>query len=303
MKKETQGEVILLTGATGYVGGRLLRALLEKRVRLRCLARNPDSLRGKIPNVVEVHRGDVLDPETLPSAMKGVDTAYYLIHSMGTRGSFEEADRIAAKNFVEAANRSGIRRLIYLGGLAHGDNLSSHLASRLEVGQILRNTELPTVEFRASIIIGLGSLSFEMVRALVHRLPLMITPKWVTRRAQPIHIDDVIDYLTAALDLETNRSEVYEIGGADRVSYLGIMKEYARQNGLRRFWIPVPVLTPRLSSYWLKLVTPLQARVGMDLIEGMRNESIVRDDRALATFSIRPVGIQEAIRKALSESP
>jgi uncharacterized protein YbjT (DUF2867 family) len=295
----TRQETVLLTGATGYIGGRLIDPLRRRGVRVRCLARRPAELRSRVPDEVEVVGGDVLDPGTLPPAMAGADAAYYLIHSMGSTGDFRAQDREAALNFGRAAREAGVRRVVYLGGLGGDDEVSEHLASRHEVGRILR-TETPAVELRASIIIGSGSLSFEMIRALVERLPVMVTPRWVRTPAQPIAIEDVIDYLVSALDLPDDGSVIYEIGGADRVSYGGIMKEYARQRGLHRVMVPVPFLTPWLSSLWLGLVTPLYARVGKKMVDGLRTPTVVRDDRALRDFEIAPRGIAEAIARALA---
>jgi uncharacterized protein YbjT (DUF2867 family) len=292
--------VVLLTGASGYVGGRLLKALEAAGVRLRCLARRPDYLRSRVAAETEIVRGDVVDPASLATALQNVSTAYYLVHSMGSPGSFEEKDREGARNFAAAAGAAGVRRIIYLGGLGESSaELSTHLRSRHEVGEVLREAGVQVVEFRASIIIGYGSLSFEMVRALAERLPVMITPKWVAVKAQPIAIDDMIDYLLAALKLEVEGSPIYEIGGADIVSYGDILREYSRQRGLHRLMIPVPVLTPRLSSLWLGLVTPLYARVGRKLIDSMIIPTVVRDDTALKAFSIRPRGTREAIALAL----
>jgi uncharacterized protein YbjT (DUF2867 family) len=219
---------------------------------------------------------------------------------MGSTGSFEEADRRGAEHFGRAARDAGVRRIVYLGGLGESDpSLSAHLRSRHEVGDVLRLSGVPVIELRASIVIGSGSLSFEMVRALVERLPVMVTPRWVAVPAQPIAIDDVLAYLVAALDVDVAGNPVYEIGGADRVSYGDLMREYARQRGLRRVMIPVPVLTPRLSSLWLGLVTPLYARVGRKLVESMRHPTVVRDDTAARVFGIRPRGLRDAIASAL----
>jgi len=232
--------------------------------------------------------------------MAGVQTAYYFVHSMGSAGKFEEEDRQAARNFADAARQQGVERIVYLGGLGNQDHeLSAHLRSRHEVADILRSSAVPTIEFRASIVIGSGSLSFEMIRALVQRLPVMICPRWVAVKAQPIAIEDVIAYLVAALDLPVEQSGVFEIGGPDQVSYGEIMQEYARQCGLRRWMIPVPVLTPHLSSLWLGLVTPIYARVGRKLIESMRNPTLVSDHSALTTFDLQPMGLREAVTRAL----
>jgi uncharacterized protein YbjT (DUF2867 family) len=248
----------------------------------------------------EVVRGDALDPESLRDAMAGVDTAYYLIHSMGSRGEFEKEDRRAAEGFATAARDAGVRRMIYLGGLGRGSDLSPHLRSRHEVGRILRESGVPTIELRASIIIGSGSLSFEMVRALVQKLPVMVTPRWVRQPTQPLAVEDLIDYLVRALDVELDESVVVEIGGTEQVSYMDVMREYARQRGLKRFMIPVPVLSPRLSSLWLGLVTPVYARIGRELIESTRNATVVDDDSARRLFpGVQPRGIREAIQRAL----
>ena len=293
--------LILLTGATGYVGGELLKALLATGHWVRCMARRPEALRAAAGAGVEVVRGDALDAASVRAAMAGVDTAYYLVHSMGSPGCFEEEDRTAARVFGDAAREAGVRRIVYLGGLGRSlQELSAHLRSRQEVGEILRSSGVTVIEFRASIVIGAGSLSFEMIRALVERLPVMIAPRWVSVAAQPIAINDLLDYLLAALDLPSDASQVFEIGGADRVSYGDLIREYARQRGLKRLILSVPVLTPRLSSLWLGLVTPLYVRVGRKLIDSIRHSTVVEDQSAMATFSIRPCGLREAIARALS---
>lgn len=243
--------------------------------------------------------GDVSDPATLGPALAGVHTAFYLVHSMDAHGEFARRDREAAAHFGAAAKAAGVRRIVYLGGLGTGPDLSEHLASRQEVGRVLAEAGVPVIELRASIVIGSGSLSFEMVRALVERLPVMVTPRWVNTRAQPIAIEDLIAYLVAALDAPAEVAGVFEIGGADVVSYREIMREYARQRGLRRWMIPVPVLTPRLSSRWLRLITPLHAAVSRALIDGVRNETVVGDDRARRHFGVSPIGSSEAIARAL----
>jgi uncharacterized protein YbjT (DUF2867 family) len=291
---------VLLTGASGYVGGRLLQLLSARSFPVRCLARRPEFLSDQITANVDVVRADLLERDSLPWAFEGIDSAYYLVHSMGSDGDFEEMDRLAARNFAQAAANAGVRRIIYLGGLGdEQDRLSAHLRSRHEVGKVLRSTGVQVIEFRASIVLGAGSLSFEMIRALVEKLPVMITPKWVTVLAQPIAVDDLLAYLVAARGLITSESRIYEIGGADQVSYGGLMREYARQRGLRRLQIPVPVLTPWLSSLWLGFVTPLYVRTGRKLIESVRHATIVRDQSALVDFKIRPVGYREAIAAAL----
>jgi lipocalin/uncharacterized protein YbjT (DUF2867 family) len=250
----------------------------------------------------EVVSGDCLDAASLDAAMTGVDQAFYLVHSMASGARFAALDREAAANFGRAARRAGVRRIIYLGGLTDdAHSLSSHLKSRVETGEALRDSGVPVVEFRASIVIGAGSLSFEMIRALVERLPAMICPRWVDTRTQPIAIDDVLAYLRAALDLAEGREGVFEIGGPEVVSYGDMMREYAKLRGLRRVLLPVPLLTPRLSGLWLGLVTPAQARVGRALVEGLRNSTVVRSAAAIETFAIRPRTLREAFMRAIDE--
>ncbi|MEJ2190096.1 MAG: SDR family oxidoreductase [Acidobacteriota bacterium] len=296
-----ENPLILLTGATGYIGGRLLSALEGSGHRVRCMARNPEYLRSRASSGTELVRGDVLEAGSLESALQGVHAAYYLIHSMGSGQDFERQDREGAQNFGAAARATGVRRIIYLGGLGERteEDLSSHLRSRHETGAVLRGSGVPVIELRTSIVLGSGSLSYELIRALVERLPIMICPRWVRVETQPIAIEDVIAYLVASLDLQGNESRVYEVGGADQVSYSDIMLEYARQRGLRRLLIPVPLLTPYLSSLWLGLTTPLYARVGRKLIESVRNPTVVRDEAALDAFpDIRPMGLTSAIARA-----
>ncbi len=278
----------------------MVAAFEGQGIAVRCLARRPEHLRARVGATTEIVRGDVLDPGSLAAALAGVDVAYYLVHSMGSAEAFEASDRRGAENFGAAARAAGVRRIVYLGGLGEDrPDLSAHLRSRHEVGDVLRASGVPVIELRASIVIGSGSLSFEMVRALVERLPVMVTPRWVAVRAQPIAIGDLLRYLMAARDLPIDGSPIFEIGGADQVSYGEIMAEYARQRGLRRVMIPVPVLTPHLSSLWLGLVTPLYARVGRKLVDSMRHETVVHDDRAARTFGIIPTGIRAAITAAL----
>jgi uncharacterized protein YbjT (DUF2867 family)/lipocalin len=296
-----RGQPILLTGATGYIGSRLLRELEAGGCAVRCFARQPARVAAGRATT-EVVAGDCLDAASLDAAMTGVDQAFYLVHSMASGGKFAALDRDAAANFGRAARSAGVRRIIYLGGLADdGNSLSSHLKSRVETGEALRDSGVPVVEFRASIVIGAGSLSFEMIRALVERLPAMICPRWVDTHTQPIAIDDVVAYLRAALDLPEGRQGVFEIGGPEVVSYGDMMREYARLRGLRRALIPVPALTPRLSGLWLGLVTPAQARVGRALVEGLRNPTVVRSSAARDTFAIRPMTLREAFVRAIDE--
>jgi uncharacterized protein YbjT (DUF2867 family) len=293
---------ILLTGATGYVGGRLLKVFEQTNHKVRCIARKPEFLVKRVGAGTEVVAGDALRYDTLPAALRGIDVAYYLVHSMGSAGSFEADDRIAATNFGRACAECGVGKIIYLGALGEDDReLSSHLRSRHEVGKILHECNVPVIEFRASIVIGSGSLSFELVRALTERLPVMIGPRWVSVPTQPIAIEDIIAYLVAAAGLQVKESRILEIGGSDVVSYGGIIKEYASQRGLYRRIISVPVLTPRLSSLWLGLVTPTYARVGRKLIDSLRYPTVVRDTSALNLFEIRPRGIREAVKRAMED--
>lgn len=302
MTPDPSARRILVAGASGYVGGRLVSRLEKRGFAVRCLARRPEFLVPHVGQSTEVVAGDVLEASSLPPALAGIDTAFYLVHSMGASGSFEEADRRGAENFGHAARAAGVRRIIYLGGLgAPEEALSAHLRSRHEVGAVLVASGVPVLELRASIVLGAGSLSFEMIRALVERLPVMITPKWVAVEAQPIAIADLLEYLVESIALPMTASQVVEIGGADRASYGELMREYARQRGLRRWMIRVPVLTPRLSSLWLGLVTPLYARVGRKLVDSICHPTVVRDDRARSLFAVRPLGIRDAIAAALAE--
>jgi len=290
---------ILLTGATGYVGGVLLPELERRGHVVRCLARRPQKLAGRTGPTTEVLAGDASDPDALIRACAGIDVAYWLVHSMESGVDFERADRLAAERFAEAAKTAGVKRIVYLGGLgADDDSLSAHLRSRHEVGAILRASGLDVVEFRASIVVGAGSFSFDLVRTLVERLPVMICPAWLATPTQPIAIADVVAYLAAAADLPPGGARIFEIGGPDKVSYGAIMREYARQRGLRRLMIPVPVLTPRLSSLWLKLVTPQYSKVGRKLIDGLKNPTVVTNDAAIREFAIRPRDLATAVREA-----
>lgn len=299
--RENPKPLIGLTGGTGYVGGRLLSLLEARGHRLRCLARRPERLQDRVGPTTEVIRADVLDRQSLGPALDGLEVAYYLVHNMGDSDDFEEKDREGALNFAAAARKSSLQRIIYLGGLGDpATGLSAHLRSRQEVGRILREeSDTQVIELRASIIIGSGSLSFELIRALVERLPVMICPRWVSTPTQPIAIEDVLEYLIAAIDLPGTESRIIEIGGPDRVSYGDLMQEYAKQRGLRRRIISVPVLTPYLSSLWLGLVTPIYARIGQKLIDGLRHPTVVRDPAARELFSIEPRGLAEAIRRAI----
>jgi uncharacterized protein YbjT (DUF2867 family) len=260
-------------------------------------------MRSRVRPDTEIVPGDVLDSGSLDRALQGAETAFYLVHLMSGSSDFEKQDRQAARNFAAAAKEAGVRRIVYLGGL--GDDadpkLSPHLRSRHEVGAILRGFGVETIEFRASLVIGSGSLSFDLVKSLTDRLPVMICPSWVATPTQPIAVDDVLAYLLAAKDLPPHSSRVFEIGSPDVTTYGGMIREYARLRGQRRWLISVPVLTPYLSSLWLALVTPAAFEVGRHLIEGLKNPTVVRDETALQVFpAIRPMSIRRAIRQAVT---
>jgi uncharacterized protein YbjT (DUF2867 family) len=292
-------EQILITGAAGFIGRRLTTALLAAGFPVRCLVRRQIDL----PAGATAVNGDLLVPESLPKALAGIDTAYYLVHSMaGGRSGFEERDRQAAANFVSAATAAGVRRVIYLGGLGEtGKGLSEHLQSRMEVGNILRAAPFATTFLRAAVIFGAGGASFEMIRALVERLPVMITPRWVNTRCQPIAVDDVISYLVGCLKEERTAGGTFDIGGPDILTYREMMERFAAIEGRRLLIIPVPVLTPRLSSYWVALITPVKPAISMPLIEGLANEVVCRDNRIRELLPIKLTGFDDAVKRALAE--
>ena len=293
--------LILVTGATGYVGGRLVGRLLDAGYRVRCLARDPDRLRDRDWPGVEILRGDVLDAASLPPVLDGVTDAYYLVHSMAAGPEFLEQDRRAAAAFRDAAAAAGVRRIIYLGGLAHEvQRLSRHLQSRIETGDSLRAGPVPVTELRASVIVGSGSLSFELIRYLAERLPVMVAPRWVMTRCQPIGIRNVLEYLTACLEKPESDGRILEIGGEDVLHYRDMISIYAEERGLRRRIVAVPFLTPRLSSYWLGLVTPFPTSVARELVDSLKNETVCRDHTARLLFpQIRPFTYREALGAAL----
>lgn len=289
---------ILVTGATGFIGRLLTRRLLADGRAVRCMARRDAA---NIPDGAETVRADMLEPATLAGALEGVDTAYYLVHAMsGGRAGFERRDREAAENFVAAAGKAGVRRVIYLGGLGEtGDDLSEHLKSRLEVADILKKGRFATTFLRAAIILGAGGASFEMVRSLVNRLPVMIVPRWVTTRCQPIAVDDVIAYLAGCLADERTAGMTFDIGGPEVLTYKEMMERFALIEGRSLLILPVPVLTPKLSSYWVGLITPVRPSVSMPLIEGLKNEVICRENTIRELLPIRLTPYEEALRKAL----
>ncbi|MEP7359935.1 MAG: SDR family oxidoreductase [Chloroflexota bacterium] len=293
---------ILIAGASGYIGSRLADRLNRAGHSLTLLSRDVRGLAGRFPGAT-VKGADLLDPSTLAGKLDGVEIAYYLAHSMGaSERGFAERDKRAAQTFAREASRVGVKRIIYLGGLGEDSaDLSRHLASRHQTGVELAAAGVPVTEFRAAMIIGSGSASFEILRYLTERLPIMITPRWVRTKCQPIGISDVLDYLVGALD-HPDIAGVVEIGGPSILSYGEMMRAYARQRGLGRLMIPVPVLTPRLSSYWVSLVSPVPASLARPLVEGLRNEVIVRDPGPASAFGLKPLPFAEAVRQAIDRT-
>lgn len=284
---------VLVTGATGYIGGRLAPRLVEAGHRVRAMARHPDKI-SDVPWTadVEVVRGDLTDPETLVAACRDIDVVYYLVHSMNTRGDFTESERRSAENLVAAARRAGVRRIVYLGGLhPESDRLSTHLQSRSQVGEILLNSGVPTLVLQAGVVIGSGSASFEMIRHLTNRLPVMTTPRWVNNRIQPIAVRDVLYYLLEAATAELPCSRTYDIGGPDVLRYGEMMQIYADVAGLpRRRILVLPVLTPKLAGLWIGLVTPVPPRIGRALIESLSTDAVAAENDIASIIAPPPGG-------------
>jgi uncharacterized protein YbjT (DUF2867 family) len=296
-------KIVLVTGATGYIGGRLVPRLLDDGYTVRVLVRDASRLQGRDwLNQVQIFEGDVLDRQSFLPALQGVHTAYYLIHSMMGGEDFHQRDIQAAENFASQARKAGLRRIVYLGGLGDSQaELSQHLRSRQETADTLRKSGVPVTEFRAGIVVGAGSISFEMIRYLAERVPVMISPRWVYTRIQPISIQNVLDYLAGVLDLVGDADHIIEIGGPEVMTYGDMLRGYSEERGLKRWILPVPFLTPRLSSYWVHWVTPIPASMARPLIEGLRNEVIVQENTAGQVFpNIRLIPYRQAVRQALA---
>ena len=294
--------MVLVTGATGYIGGRLVPRLLDAGYRVRCLVRDPARLQGRPwQSRVEVVKGDALEPASLESALKGVSAAYYLIHGLKGGTMNAERDLKAARNFIAAAEDQGVKRLVYLGELVDpSTHLSPYLRSRHETGYILRQSQIPVTEFRAGMIVGSGSILFEMIRYLAEREPVLLCPAWFFSEAQPIAIRNVLDYLVTALKDADSAGKLIEIGGSTQLTYAEMLLDYARERGLKRTLIRMPVNAPRLSAYWVHMVTPIHWRAVLPLIEGLRARLVVRDDQAKKLFpAIKPMDFRSALRLAL----
>jgi uncharacterized protein YbjT (DUF2867 family) len=288
---------VLVAGATGFVGKRLCPALAEAGAEVRAMTRRPEQYDGAGQAV----QGDVHEPETLPDALEGCRAAYYLVHSLGSP-DFRRLDAEAARAFGQAAAKAGLEQIVYLGGLGdEGDDLSEHLASRREVERLLGEAGVPVTVLRAGILIGSGGISWEITRQLVENLPAMITPRWVSTRTQPIAVDDVVRYLVGVLDQPDAIGAVFEVGGADVLAYSEMLRRVAKLTGRRRLLVPVPLLTPGLSSWWLALVTDVDTRTGRSLVDSMTNEVVVSDDSIRSLVPFEPVGYDEAVARALQE--
>ena len=295
---------ILITGATGYIGRRLQNKLLDyPALQLRIFVRNALKVQGKARKQVEIVEGDTFTPEKLARAVKNIDVAFYLIHSMGAEKDFSDLDRKSAENFRDACIAAGVKKIVYLGGLGVKGTASKHLLSRIETGEVLsaRQDRVVTIWIRAGIIIGAGSKSFEILRNLVQKLPVMVTPKWVQTRTQPIAVDDVLSYLTASIWLDIRNNIIVDIG-SDIMNFKEMMLAAARVMKLRRFILPLPVLTPKLSSYWMILFTPVPFKIAAALVEGLKSETVQQNDNAARYFpDIKPLSFEESVRRAIRE--
>ena len=286
-------------GASGYIGSHLVPQLVERGHHVRAAARNRDVLEAREWTDVECVAADVLHPETLDAALTGVEIAYYLVHSMGSGKAFPQLDREAARNFRRAAERAGVRRIFYLGGLLPPGERSAHLDSRAETGEILRDGSIPVTELRAGIIVGAGSAAFEVIRDLVLHLPVMATPRWVRSRTQPIALHDLLEYLVRIAEVPETASQTYDVGGPDTISYAEMMRTFGRVTGRRVRVLSLPVLTPRLSSYWLDLVTAVPANIVRPLIDGLRHDLLANDEPIRRLIPMRLRSYEEAVQEAL----
>lgn len=295
---------ILITGATGYIGRRLKIKLLQiPELQIRLFVRNALKVQEKTSGQVEIVEGDTFNLEKLALALEGINVAFYLIHSMGADKDFSDLDRRSAENFRDACIAAGVRKIIYLGGLGVKDTASKHLLSRIETGEVLsaREDKIVTIWIRAGVIIGSGSKSFEIMRNLVQKLPVMVTPKWVTTRTQPIAVDDVLAYLIASIWLDNKENIIVDIG-SDVTDFKNMMLGAAKVMGLRRYVFPLPVLTPKLSSYWLIMFTPVPFKVASALVEGLKSETVQQNDNAARYFpEIKPLSFEESVRRAIKE--
>lgn len=290
---------VLVTGATGFVGNRLIEPLREAGHEVRVFVRDAGDYDGPRAGV-DVYQGDLLEPETIPDAMEGVDAVYYLVHSMRSGGEFEEMDRRIAANVRDAASEAGVSRVIYLGGLGEeSDELSGHLRSRREVEYVLAEGDYELTSLRAAVIIGAGSASFQLVEQLAHRLPVMITPRWVRTDCQPIAIDDVIAYLVGVLDDPGTAGRTFEIGGPDVVTYQTMLHRTSELLGKRQYIVSVPVLTPKLSAYWLDLVTDVPRDVAHPLVSGLKNPVVVTDESIREYVDVELTPFETAVSRAL----
>ncbi|MBE0609447.1 MAG: DUF2867 domain-containing protein [Dehalococcoidia bacterium] len=290
---------VLVAGASGYIGSHLVPALVERGHRVRAVARSASVLVARGWPGVECRDADVLKPETLVPATEGIDIAYYLVHSMGLGGDFAERDRAGARNFSAVAKRAGVRRIVYLGGIQPPLDPSIHLASRSETGDLLRASGVPVTELRAGMVVGPGSAAFEVIRDLVNHLPVMTTPRWVHSRSQPIALEDLIEYLCAVADTPETAGRMFDVGGPEMLSYADLLRQFAEVTGKRRLILPLPVLTPRLSSYWLDLVTSVPASVARPLIDGLRHDLPADDGEMRRLIPIRLHTYREAVTAAL----
>ncbi len=301
---------ILVTGPTGFIGKRLLYKLDEKGYRVRCMVRPPEELNLSVPlkNEPEVVYGDLLDPDSIEKALDGIDIAYYLVHSMGGKSfremaKFEERDRTAAQNFVNAADKTGLDRIIYLGGLGEtSGHISPHLASRQEVGKVLSSGKSKATVFRAAVIIGAGGAGFEIIRYLVERLPIMLCPRWIYTQSQPIAVENVLDYLAGALETPETAGATFDIGGPEVLSYVDLMRMYARVRRLKRFIVGVPFSQTLLSTYWVAMITPVPSGIVFPLAEGLRTPAVCRENRIREVIPLQLINMEQAICNALAEA-